>query len=677
MAKKGKYNKKSKDRYSVKRTPAKGGKVRSGQKQIKKEKTVRTDKVVDDRKVSKRNIIVAVIAIVIVSFIVFYPSLNNQFTNWDDPTYVVDNEMITGLGPKNLDQIFSKNVSSNYHPLTMLSLAIDYSISGLEPYTFHLTNIIFHLLNTVLVFFFIYLLTKRKIWVAVIVSLFFGIHPMHVESVTWIAERKDVLYTFFFMGALIVYIRYIDTGKWKFYLFASLLFIISMLSKAVAVTLPLVFIMLDYYRGRGFTLRSVLEKVPLLILSVLFGVIAVKAQAGAAIADFSVFEFHHRIYFASYGFIMYIGKLFVPLKLSTFYPYPFLNENGNLPLIFYIAPYIVLAILVLVFLSARKTKHYIFGIVFYSLTVALVLQFVSVGRVIIADRYAYVPYIGLFFIIGHLFDRVNSSPAKSLSALKYIFPAGLVALALWFSVITWERTKVWKNSETLWTDVISKYPSVDVAYKNRGNYYGKELNQPDRALKDYEVLVAMKSKDPDVYSNLGNIYGLKNEFEKSIEAYTRSLQLDSLNFGSYLNRAITYSKMRDFENAMKDYEKAARLKPNSDNLLSNRTHTYLETGQIDKAIADYNTLINKNARFENLYFRRGYAYFLKGEYEKALQDFLTNIKVYPGYKEAYYNTSVTYFKLEKYQEAMNYATKARSMGYNVKDSYLNQVKAKL
>ena len=209
------------------------------------------------RQSSVRSPLLWLAGVLVLTYIAFFPSIKNGFTNWDDNVYVAENSLITKLSGDHVKQIFNtaNSVSNNYHPLAILSLALDYKISGYNPKTYHITNLLFHLLNTALVFWFIFLLSGKKVHAATITALFFGIHPMHVESVAWISERKDVLYVFFFMAGLIAYYKYISiSGKNKvfLYVFVLLLFLLSVLSKAMAVVFPMVLLLIDYYKGRKF-----------------------------------------------------------------------------------------------------------------------------------------------------------------------------------------------------------------------------------------------------------------------------------------------------------------------------------------------------------------------------------------------------------------------------------------
>ena len=637
---------------------------------------------------NNKSIFYWLVAVIILTYIAFSPSLKNGFTNWDDNVYVAENSLITNLAGDNIKNIFNphKEVSLNYHPLTVLSLAFDYKLSGYNPKTYHAVNLLFHLLNTALVFWFIFLLSGNKVTVAAIVALFFGIHPMHVESVAWISERKDVLYTFFFMGTLIAYHKYIHhTGKQKIllYVFLLFLFLCSTLSKAMAVVLPLVLLLMDFYSGRKFDKYVILEKLPFFALSIMFGMLAIHIQSGGAIAKLETFTLLQRFAFAFYGMINYIYKLFIPIHLSCFYPYPNL-VGGNLPALFFIAPLIVIALFVLVLLSIRKTKVIIFGFLFFCITVTLVLQFISVGQVIMADRYAYIPYIGLIFpfAMGHEWlqkqDEKKYNIGKKISLLLITVFA---AVCIW---LTFERCKVWKNSDTLWTDAIKEYPCGET-FRNRGSYLVNKVaydkgqknvgeNEYDRALEDFNISLKMNPYKATVFTNRANIYGLKGKFDLALSDYSSAIALDKTDAQTFFNRAVTYSMMKQFDKAIPDFTTALKIKPDLITAKQNRAFAYIDNGNFKQAINDLNELIKSDANNANLFYYRAFAYNKTGDNLAALADNTNALQIDPGNSGAYFNRSAVNNDLGRFKDALSDALKARSLGYKVEESYLNELK---
>jgi protein O-mannosyl-transferase len=276
-------------------------------------------------------------ALAVLTLAAYWPALDNQFVDWDDPAYVTENGLLNPATNTSLRALWKTVVSLNYHPLTMTTLwwnALNEGIASARPYI--ATNVFFHVLNTLLATLLAWHLSGKKALVAALTGLGFGLHPMHVESVAWVSERKDVLYAFFFFLAMLVYWRYIQKGAWWALILCFGFFALSCLSKAMAVALVPVLFLLDYWHGRAWWKASaLLEKIPFIALAVFFGLVALDIQGGGnfhgwlntverqdAITDFSMFSPFQRLQFAAYGFMMYMVKLVVPSGLSAFYPYP-------------------------------------------------------------------------------------------------------------------------------------------------------------------------------------------------------------------------------------------------------------------------------------------------------------------------------------------------------------------
>jgi tetratricopeptide (TPR) repeat protein len=569
----------------------------------------------------------------------------------------------------------------------MISLAIDYhfaktsdptnpSAKTISASVFHRTNLLLHLFNVLLVFGFIYLLAGKNTVSASVVAVLFAIHPMHVESVAWIAERKDVLYTFFFLAGLISYLKYLEKKKVVWFIATGFLYLMSLLSKPSAVVFPLVLIAIDYFRHRPFGLKMILEKGLFIGFAILFGLITVMIQSKDAIADFSTFTLLQRTLFFAYGSVMYLFKLLVPIDLSAFYPYPHLNDAGYLPVIFYLAPLIFLVLAGLIILSARRTRVVAFGMAFFFVTIILVLQFVSVGTALMADRYTYVPAIGLFFIIGHYFAKVVGSKDHKLSRFRIPVSLALAGYLTFLVVLCHAQVKIWRDSETLWSAVIEEYPFVETAYKNRGNYYAG-LNMTDKALADNLVLVSLGSRDPAVYSNMGNVYGLKGDTEKALDAYSKSISFDSLNYETYLNRAVTYARARIFDRAMIDFDKALSLNPGAIEVFRNRSYALLEMGESEKAIADYNILIAEDPGNDANYLYRGLCRYRLSRMEEAISDFRKCADLNPRNANALFNIAVILNQQKDYRGALQFVEKARAAGYPVEPAFEAELRKRI
>lgn len=365
--------------------------------------------------------------ILVITFYCFHNSLSNQFTNWDDAYYITKNLYIQNFSSANLKMMLFHDITNNYyHPLTMLSLALNYHFAGLSTPSYYLTNIFIHLLNTCLVFWLVILLFNAMVkagyrpvkgiyWLASLSALWHGIHPMHVESVSWISERKDVLYTLFYLAGLISYLFYLKERKINRYLLMVLLFILSLLSKPMAIAFPLSLFAMDFLLKRKNIAGLLIEKIPLLIVSVIGGIVTFKlAAGGGSVTAFSAIPFTYRILFACYGYTMYLVKFLFPFNLSAFYPYPVMGEGIPLPSYFYLMPICAILISLIPFYFKWKKKENLyritlFGLAFYMFNILFVLQFVSAGGVIMADRYSYISYFGLVFMVAYLVNELLSN----------------------------------------------------------------------------------------------------------------------------------------------------------------------------------------------------------------------------------------------------------------------------
>lgn len=553
------------------------------------------------------------------TFSVYIPSLDNEFTNWDDNHYVTENTL---LARPDAALILTTPVAGNYHPLTIGSLALNYRISGFRPGSYHWLNLFLHLANTALVFLFLRALSGPGPWTAAVTALFFGIHPMHVESVAWIAARKDVLYAFFYLLALIAYVRYLDAqrrpGKAAWIGAAFAAFVLSAASKPAAVVLPLTLLAIDYFRRRQFTRAAWLEKIPFFAVSIAVGLLTWSAQhsAGAIIAE------RHRslaekMLFAAYGSVMYVVKLFLPIGLSAVYPQPLPNEVGA-------GYYACLAALVVLLPATiylfRRVRPVLFGLAFFFINVVLVLQFVSVGNAVMADRYTYLPYVGLFFALSWWLDERPAAPAAARAA-RPVIGVVLVALAPLCAVQTWRRCDVWQNSGTLWNDTIAKYPGrVLDAYNNRGLYHFAN-GRVQEALADYDRALAINPAVARVWVNKG-------------EALTGLNQNDA---------------------AYACFERAIALKPDSPEALNNRGAIRYYRGDARGAVSDFSAAIAVNPRFRAAYSNRALAYASAGEHERSLADRRKTISLDPENPRNYLqwgSVAVALSELRRHREAV-------------------------
>jgi len=555
-----------------------------------------------------------ILGVCAITAIAFFPMLSNGFTNWDDQFYITDNPFLRG---PDWAAIFSKPLMANYHPLTVATLALNYQLSELEPFSYHLVNWLVHIINTGLVFYFAYKLSDHKPWVGLITALLFGIHPMHVESVAWASERKDVLFTLFFMLSLIVYDKYIRQQSWKLYAITITMFFLSLVSKPAAVSLPLVLLLMDWYRGRKLSEGKVwFEKIPFFILSLVFGLMTIRFQeASKAFAEASYYPFWQKIVFSFYGFGEYIKRIVWPFPLSAIHPFP---ASATIPSSYFIMILIGLVVLALTWYFRQK-KYIVLGVGFFAVNIVLVLQLLTFGHAIIAERYTYVPYIGLFFAIAMIWEMSGLQENLKKGILGVILLAGL---GLAFA--TFQQVKIWKDAESLWTHAIRTYPESYMARSNRGQFLAAKKGKFEEALADYAI--ALKAIPNDSFSliNRGTIYINQQNFpaaladadslvkyspgiaqghlfraismnalgntEEAMISFDNCIRRDSFVEQAWSNRGILrYNKLQDYTGAKIDFDYAIRVDPKKGINYKNRARCWIKFGKKAEALRDLET----------------------------------------------------------------------------------------
>jgi hypothetical protein len=381
---------------------------------------------------------------------------------------------------------------------------------------------------------------------------------MRVESVAWAAERKDMLYGLFYVSGLIAYVNYIDNRKdpktglrLKFLVYAFLFFILSVFSKVMAVSFVGALVMLDYYYERKLSVRMILEKIPFVIVSIIIGIAQVRATAESNTIDVSNrFTFSDRLLIVSRNLMFYIYKMLVPLNLSAFHPYPEKTAVMHWPPEFYIAPVVVIVLVLLVIWSMRKTRIPAFCLGFMLAALALVLQYVAIGPAMFNERYSLIPAVAFSFGLACGVDYlVRKFPGK-----KYIFfgTTGLYLVVMFF--LTYSRCSVWHTSLTLWDDVLNQYPKVATALNNRGKYYGKDLGNLVKAKEDLSLSIKYDPDYPNAYSNRGIIYCMEGKFDSAVADFDYALRLPGQHFDALLNRAIAYAQTNRSGPALEDFK---------------------------------------------------------------------------------------------------------------------------
>jgi protein O-mannosyl-transferase len=595
----------------------------------------RETKIVITRLKQNKNLLLALVcaSLAILTSAAFWPAKDCGFVNYDDNIYVYENPYVqSGLSPKSAGQVFSLELmkkSGNWHPLTWLSLMLDYSIFGLKPFGYHLINLLFHVLNTVLLFLILHRMTKT-LWPGALIAALFAVHPLHVESVVWIAERKDVLSTFLGMLTMGAYIYYVEQRNFRRYFFVLLFFTLGLTAKPMLVTLPFVLLLLDFWPLGRFTevkpaqkvrmetlnppprdrkkkkakqndalidapgnlpdrvykwsllYPLVREKIPLFVLSVLSCIVTFIAQrAGGAVLSMETLPPGVRLGNALVSYVAYIWKMILPVNLAVFYPHTLVPWQAI------VSAVLLITVTAAVLYSFRKSPHLVTGWLWYLGSLIPVIGLVQVGSQAMADRYTYTPLIGLFimavFGIGYLLPE--KSPRKTV-----IIAA--VAILLIFASLTWRQCGYWRDGIALFTHTLQATHDNYLAHDSLGvalDADGRGLE----AIAHYRSAIEINPRYWNAHYNLGNTYKEQGDMDKAFEHFREVIRLKP-DFADAQNNVgiileLYYKKNTE---AIGHYRHALEIEPGNANFHFNLGMALMNEGKTDEAIDHFQRAID-------------------------------------------------------------------------------------
>jgi protein O-mannosyl-transferase len=612
-----------------------------------------------------------IISVLLITFLCFSNTLFNGFTNWDDEHNFLNNEFVVNFTKQsfltNTKNIFTSEVIGNYNPLSIFSLAIDKLIYGFEnPFGFHLTNLLMHLLCVFLVYQLVIAL-KFDNKVALITSLLFGIHPMRVESVAWITERKDVLFAIFYFWGMLLYIKNYGQMTLKKNFTILLIFILSCFSKIQAVIFPLSLMMVDYFMNGGIKWKDILSKIHFFLISLAFGIFGITAlqRQGSIESAMEVdYATYVKPFIGSFSLLVYLIKSIIPYELCPLYPYP-----PDPSWMWFASAAIILSILFFIYKSIKNGNRIIvFGFGFFFVNVMMLLQVLGAGQGFIADRFTYVPYFGLFLIYAYYTTQFISKTNKPY--LKY----GTVAIFLIFGVMTFAQNRVWKNSETLWTKVLSHYDQITTPYGNRANYR-RDIGNISGAIEDYESAIKLTPIAQTFNSRAKLFFDHSNNLDTlrmAIADYEKAIELDSLNGEFYSNKGATYARIGMIQKAIEDLTISIRLSPEYATSYLNRSVLYSRTEQYQKAINDIEMYLKLKPYHADIWFEGGRMQAILGNWEASLAMINNAIKYDKSKGVFYYQKGLVYYNTDRLAEAIKEIKTAINLGYNQVDPAVKQ-----
>ncbi len=604
----------------------------------------------------------------VVTIALYWPAMSHDFVNYDDNLFVTSNVHVqNGLTLKNIKWAFCNPVAANWHPLTVLSHMLDCQLFGLNPWGHHLTSVLLHAANTVLVFLLLRNLTGA-IWRSVLVAALFGLHPLRVESVAWVAERKDVLSTCFGLLALIFYVRYArrvtsDTCQVTrtnstlspvtrhpslFYWLALFLFALGLMSKPMLVTWPFVMLLLDYWPLERFkhssVWRLVTEKIPFFVLaagtSIVTFVVQKQTSALVMVEDLPLGA---RSGNALISYCRYLGELFWPRDLAVFYPHPGHWAVGQVVL----AGGLILGMTVFFIMGRGRYPFLLMGWLWYCGTLVPVIGMVQVGEQAMADRYTYIPSLGVLVVVIWGAYELTRRWRYQVMALSV---AGCAAIILCLG-LTRQQLGYWKDSETLYRHALEVTENNYIVHNNLGNTL-LEKDQIDEAMVHYQKAIQLKPGYADAHNNLANMLAKKGQFAEAIEHYQKALEIDPDYPDAHYNLGIALGEKGQLDEAMVHYQKAIQLKPDYADAYNNLANMLAQKGQFAEAIVHYQKAIQLNPDYAKAHYNWGLALGLQGKLDEAVEQYRKAIQLKPDYANAHGNLANVLAAQGKLDEAV-------------------------
>ncbi|MBF0384820.1 MAG: tetratricopeptide repeat protein [Candidatus Omnitrophica bacterium] len=569
------------------------------------------------KEIKVNNVFILCVLLAVIVFAVFSSCLNNDYVDFDDDSHFLNNPDCRDLNWKSLGAIFRHRVANTYMPLTTLSFALEQRFFGFNPFISHLINVFLHSLVSVLVFIFSLRLGFSK-GVAFLCALIFAVHPMKVESVAWVSERKDVLYSLFYMLAMLRYLFFLKSGRKIEYFFVIVLGLLSMLSKPMAFSLPFTLLLLDYLQGRKITKTVILEKAPFFIYIVpLFLLILPPSKI---IQD--SFQLESFLIFA-WCLSFYLQKFLFPFELIPVYslPQPIDISNSH-----YILAVLVAVLFIIAVFRFRRNRLLIFSVLYFLFSLSILLK-INEGFVnMVADRYMYLPSLGFCLIFGYY-----SAKLFEFAATKKIFRTLLLAfyvtVFLLAAMKSYFQCYVWRNTYNLWTYTIQRNPLSPLAFMSRGVFWAEKGNY-NLALNDINNSISLYPDYTKALLNRAEVYMYLGRNDLAIIDYTKAISLEP-DSRLYFGRGNVYFDKGDPFNALLDFNKAIELNPNCGECFNNRGNVYFVKGEKDLALKDYSRDLEINPGKESTYLNRAALYVQKKEYKKAMQDIEKVIKLNP------------------------------------------------
>ncbi|MDH7482986.1 MAG: tetratricopeptide repeat protein [Armatimonadota bacterium] len=626
-------------------------------------------------KFSKRKLdytLIIIFFLALGTFATFAQVLRHEFINLDDNVYVTENpQVLRGLSLDSVKWAFTAIYRATWQPLIWLSYMLDMQVYGLRPMGFHLTNVIFHIANVLLLFLVLNRMTE-KVWRSALVAALFAVHPLHIESVAWVAERKDVVSTFFWMFTMWAYVRYALLPKVSTYIPVVVFFALGLMAKPMLVTLPFVLLLLDYWPlnrirpardlqfGKPSKVigRLVVEKIPLFVLALASSVLAVVVQKkGGALSSTELVPVGVRIANALYSYSAYIVKTIWPVKLAILYPHP-----GDTLAIWQVIGSAALLIILTIFaiLLAKAGRQFVaVGWLWFVGTLLPVIGIVQIGPHGMADRFTYIPLVGLFMIAAWGIPDVIYCQNNELSAentrSRFSYPTvipfcALVVLAA-LIICTQFQLTYWKNNTTIFARALECTRCNYLMQNNMGLSFAAQ-GKYELAIKHYARGLELRPDDAQLNNNMGVSLADLGRIDEAMTYYQRAIELDPKYAMAHNNLGIALAQKGRLQEAIEHYEAAIRLNPNFAEAHNNLAVVLISLGKTNEALGHYLEAIRINPTYASAHINLANELAKLGQLDNAVEHYRAAVQIQPENPVPHYRLANILFKQRKYNEAI-------------------------
>lgn len=583
--------------------------------------------------------------------VVYWPSLSSKAFCFDDEEYLFQNQLVQNPGWDSAKRFSTEilhpsTVRGYYQPLAMISLMLDYAMGGRadDVTVFRITSLALHVTNTILIIVLLYQLFGN-IWAAVIAGLIFGIHPLTVEPIPWLSERKTLLAAFFALFCLNFYVRFSRTSRKRNYVFCMVFLLLSLLSKPIAIPLPLLMILLDYWPLQRINKKVLIEKIPFVLLAVIAAIVTFVSQKNTAFAtipdEHGWFQMPLLI---CHNIIFYLHKFLLPLGLSAYYPFPEPFDLSQPVLLVGLVGSCVLVAFIL--FSVRWTRALITGWLFFFIAVFPTLGVVSFHPVIAADRHAYLPMLGFLLPIAAFLAWLFLRLPKNFKWQRAVFATIIIALLGAESFATRSYLSRWKDTVTNYQHMLSLAPNEMILHNNIALALS-EANRTDEAIEHYYRALELKSDSYETYNNLGNALLKKNQLNKAVDCYRKAISLaenkKSLRpkYGeAYYNLGNVLQRQNQSAQAIEYFKKALRFKPNDMDIHYGLGLGLSALNRFDEAADSFRAALKIKPDFALARYNLGRALFNLGQFDQAINHFRIVLEVYPNDPEMHCNLGI-------------------------------------